>query len=129
MIQGTVAGGDTTSNTYWAPITAEQLANPSGNILLENLLQKLQSGGYKVLIFSQMVCVLDFIEYLLHVKQSKYERLDGSDSASHQAGAVDRFFHMLYQRFLMILITRAGGLGLDLPTADTNVIFDHYWNP
>ena len=54
---------------------------------MENILQTLQSGGHKVLIFSQMVCVLDFLEDLLRVKQSKYESLDGSKSASHQASS------------------------------------------
>ena len=77
-IKGTVADGDTTSNTDWAPITAEQLAKPSRKIILANLLQKLRSGGHKVIIFSQMVCVLDFLEDLLRVKQSKYERLNRS---------------------------------------------------
>ena len=89
MIQSTVADGDITSNIDWSPITAEQLAKPSVNILLEKLLQKLQSGGHKVLIFSQMVCVLEFIEDILRVKQSKYKGLDRSKSASHRAGVVD----------------------------------------
>ena len=129
MIQGTVDDGNTTSNTNWAPITAEKLAKPSGKILLANILQNLQSGGHKVLIFSQMVFVLDFLEDMLRVKQSKYERLDGSNSTSHQVGAIDRFFHMSYQRFAMIFRTRAGGLGLELPASDTNVIFDNDWNP
>ena len=81
-----------------------------------------------ILIFSQMVFVLDFIEGLLFVKQSKYESINGSKYASHQAGAVDRFSHMLYQRFVLISRTRAGGLELYLPAADTNVIFDNDWN-
>ena len=117
MIQGKVS--DTTSKTDWAPITEEQLANLSGKIILANILQNLQSGGHKVLIFSQMVCVLDFLEDPLRVKQSKYESLDGSKSASHQASAVDWFCHLSYQIFVMILRTRAGGLGLDLPAAET----------
>ena len=115
-------------NNDWAPITAEKLANPSVKIISEKLLQKLQSGGHKVLIFSQMVCVLDFSEDMLRVKHSKYERLDGLKSASHQAIAVDRVCHMLYHRFSVILRIRAGRLGFDLPAADTNVIFDNYWN-
>ena len=76
-----------------------------------------------------MVCVLDFIEDLLRVKQSKYERLDGSKSASHHAGAIDRVFNMSYQRIDMIYRTRAGGLRIELPAADTNIIFDNDWNP
>ena len=98
-------------------------------VILEKLLQKLQSGGHKVLIFSHMVCVLDFLEGMLRIKTYKYESLDGSKSASHRAGAVDWFRHMSYQRFLTILRTIAGELGLDLPAADTNVIFDNDWNP
>ena len=85
-------------------------------------------GGHKALMFSQIVCVLGFLKDLLRVKQSKYERLDGSKSASHQSGAVDRFFHISYQRFVMILRTRSGGLGLDLPAVNTNVIFGNDWN-
>ena len=61
MIQGTVTDGDITSNTDWDPITAKQLAKPSGKIILEKNLQKLQRGGNKVLILSQMVCVLEFL--------------------------------------------------------------------
>ena len=129
MIQGIVSDGDTTANIDWDPITAEQLAKPSENmVLLAKLLQKLQSGGHKVLIFSHMVCVLDFIEDPLRVKQSKYERLDGSKSASHRVGAVDWFCRKSYQRFVMILRTRARGMGIGLPAADTDVIFDNDWN-
>ena len=95
MIQSTVADGDNTSNTEWATITSEQLAKPSGKmVLLAKLLQKLQSGGHKVLIFGYTVCVLDFLEDLFRVKKYKYERLYGSKPASHWAGAVDQFFHM-----------------------------------
>ena len=102
---------------------------PLGKIILANLLQKLQRGGHKVLVLSQMVCVLDFLEDLFRVKHSKYERPDGSKSALHQAGAIDRFCHMSYQIIVMILGTRAGGMGLDLPTADRNVIFYNDWKP
>ena len=100
MIQGTVADGDTTLNNDWTPITAENISEPLENILLSKLLQKLQSGGHKVLIFSQMVRVLDFIEDLLRIKQPKYERLDGSKSASHQAGADDWFSTFRINGFL-----------------------------
>ena len=128
MIQGTVADEDNTLNTDWVSITAEQLSKPSGKILLENILKHLQSDGHKVLVFGQMVCVLDFLEGLLHVKHSKYERINGLNSASHQAGAIHQFFHMSYQSFFMILRKIEGGLWLDSPAADTNVIFDNERN-
>ena len=76
-----------------------------------------------------MVFVLGFLEDLLRVKQYKYERLNGLKSASHWDGAVDRVFHKSYQSFVVTLRTRAGGLGIDLPAADIDVIFDNDCNP
>lgn len=111
-------------------LTADQLVKSSGKmVLLVKLLPKLYAGGHKVLIFSQMVRVLDLLEDLLRTKKYRYERLDGSTSASSRAAAVDRFHRRSCQRFVMLLSTRAGGLGLNLTAADTVVIFDSDWNP
>ena len=98
-------------------------------MLLSKLLPKLYDGGHKVLIFSQMVRVLDLLQELLQLKHYKYERLDGSTSASARNAAVDRFRRASFQRFVMLLSTRAGGLGLNLTAADTVIIFDSDWNP
>jgi chromodomain-helicase-DNA-binding protein 7 len=114
----------------WQKLLADQLIQSSGKmVLLMKLLPKLQAGGHKVLIFSQMVRVLDLLEELLRLKKFSYERLDGSTGASNRAAAVDRFNKKSYQRFVMILSTRAGGLGLNLTSADTVIIFDSDWNP
>ena len=96
-------------------------------VILMKLLPKLQSGGHKVLIFSQMVKVLDLLEELLRLNQYSYERLDGSTGASQRQAAVERFNKKSYQRFVMLLSTRAGGLGLNLTSADTVIIFDSDW--
>jgi SNF2 family DNA or RNA helicase len=97
----------------------EQLIKSSGKmVLLEKLLQKLFVDGHKVLIFSQMVRVLDLIEELVKIKGFRYERLDGSTSSSSRTHAVDRFNRKSLKRFVMLLSTRAGGLGLNLTAAD-----------
>jgi SNF2 family DNA or RNA helicase len=114
----------------WHRLLADQLVQSAGKmVILMKLLPKLQSGGHKVLIFSQMVKVLDLLEELLRLNQYSYERLDGSTGASQRHAAVDRFNKKSYQRFVMLLSTRAGGLGLNLTSADTVIIFDSDWNP
>lgn len=111
-------------------IYAEQLVKSSGKmVLMEKLLHKLFDGGHKVLIFSQMVRVLDLLEDLLRIKKYRYERLDGSTSSSSRLHAVERFKKKECNRFVMLLSTRAGGLGLNLTVADIVIIFDSDWNP
>ncbi len=108
-------------------ILAVQLVQSSGKmVILMKLLPKLQSGGHKVLIFSQMVRVLDLLEELLKLNNYSYERLDGSTRASARTAAMSRFNKKSYNRFVMLLSTRAGGLGLNLTSADTVIIFDRY---
>jgi len=111
-------------------VYGEQLIKSSGKfVLLAKLLPKLYAGDHKVLIFSQMVKVLDLLEELLRWKKYRYERLDGSTNATARVSAVERFKRKACQRFVMLLSTRAGGLGLNLTTADCVVIFDSDWNP
>lgn len=56
----------------------EKLVQASGKlVLLDKLLVKLKAGGHKVLIFSQMVRVLDILEDYLRHRHFIYERIDG----------------------------------------------------
>ncbi|KAI9989363.1 hypothetical protein PInf_019641 [Phytophthora infestans] len=98
-------------------------------VLIDKLLPRLNDGGHKVLIFSQMVRVLDIIEDYLRYCGYLYERLDGNIRGNDRQAAVDRFVKPEYKRFVMLLSTKAGGLGLNLTAADTVIIFDSDWNP
>lgn len=98
-------------------------------VLLDKLLPRLKDGGHKVLIFSQMVRVLDIIEDYVRYMGYLHERLDGNIRGNDRQAAVDRFVKPEYNRFVMLLSTKAGGLGLNLTAADTVIIFDSDWNP
>jgi SNF2 family DNA or RNA helicase len=98
-------------------------------VLIDKLLPKLQSGGHKVLIFSQMVRVLDLLEDYLQHKGYSFERLDGSIRGNDRQAAIDRFCKPGSEKFIFLLSTRAGGLGINLTAADTVIIFDSDWNP
>ncbi|XP_051631541.1 LOW QUALITY PROTEIN: chromodomain-helicase-DNA-binding protein 8-like, partial [Manacus candei] len=98
-------------------------------VLLDKLLPKLRQGGHKVLVFSQMVRCLDILEdYLIH-KRYLYERIDGRVRGNLRQAAIDRFSRPDSDRFVFLLCTRAGGLGINLTAADTCIIFDSDWNP
>ncbi|XP_058868476.1 chromodomain-helicase-DNA-binding protein 8 isoform X1 [Acipenser ruthenus] len=98
-------------------------------VLIDKLLPKLKAGGHKVLIFSQMVRCLDILEdYLIH-KRYLYERIDGRVRGNLRQAAIDRFSKPDSDRFVFLLCTRAGGLGINLTAADTCIIFDSDWNP
>lgn len=97
--------------------------------LLDKMLAKLKEQGHRVLIFSQMTKMLDILEDYLHFKKYEYERLDGSIPADVRQERIDRFNMPNSGVFCFLLSTRAGGLGINLATADTVIIFDSDWNP
>uniref|UniRef100_A0A8C4J301 Chromodomain helicase DNA binding protein 8 n=1 Tax=Dromaius novaehollandiae TaxID=8790 RepID=A0A8C4J301_DRONO len=98
-------------------------------VLIDKLLPKLKAGGHKVLIFSQMVRCLDILEDYLIQKRYLYERIDGRVRGNLRQAAIDRFSKPDSDRFVFLLCTRAGGLGINLTAADTCIIFDSDWNP
>uniref|UniRef100_A0A8C8EAM8 Chromodomain helicase DNA binding protein 6 n=1 Tax=Otus sunia TaxID=257818 RepID=A0A8C8EAM8_9STRI len=98
-------------------------------VLIDKLLPKLIAGGHKVLIFSQMVRCLDILEDYLIQSRYTYERIDGRVRGNLRQAAIDRFCKPDSDRFVFLLCTRAGGLGINLTAADTCIIFDSDWNP
>lgn len=98
-------------------------------ILLSKMLKRLKEEGHRVLIFSQMTKMLDLMEDYLEGEGYKYERIDGTITGSLRQEAIDRFNAPGAQQFVFLLSTRAGGLGINLATADTVIIYDSDWNP
>ena len=76
-----------------------------------------------------MTKMLDLLEDFLDGEGYKYERIDGSITGTLRQDAIDRFNQENAEQFAFLLSTRAGGLGINLYTADTVIIYDSDWNP
>jgi chromodomain-helicase-DNA-binding protein 1 len=98
-------------------------------MLLDQLLAKLRRDGHRVLIFSQMVKMLDLLGEYMNYRGYSFQRLDGTIPAASRRLAIEHFNAPGSSDFAFILSTRAGGLGINLMTADTVVLFDSDWNP
>ncbi|KAK4044532.1 P-loop containing nucleoside triphosphate hydrolase protein [Parachaetomium inaequale] len=106
------------------------LITSSGKMmLLDQLLAKLRKDGHRVLIFSQMVKMLDILGDYLRVRGYQFQRLDGTIPAGPRRMAINHFNAEDSDDFCFLLSTRAGGLGINLMTADTVIIYDSDWNP
>lgn len=97
--------------------------------LLDRILPKFKATGHRVLIFFQMTQVMDIMEDYLRLKGMQYLRLDGSTKADERSEMLKLFNAEDSPYFAFLLSTRAGGLGLNLQTADTVIIYDTDWNP
>ena len=98
-------------------------------MLLHKLLPKLKAKGSRVLIFSQMTRVLDIMEDYLRLVKYDYCRIDGSTDGEARDSQMDVFNAPNSPKFAFLLSTRAGGLGINLATADIVILFDSDWNP
>lgn len=95
---------------------------------LDKLLRKLQAGGHRALIFTQMTKMLDILEQFLNIHGHRYLRLDGTTKVEARQMLTDRFNND--NRILaFILSTRSGGLGINLTGADCVIFYDLDWNP
>jgi len=108
----------------------EDLVRASGKFeLLDRMLPKLAAAGHRVLMFTQMTQLMTIMERFFDMRGIKYLRLDGSTSSEERERRMYMFNDPDSPYFIFLLSTRAGGLGLNLATADTVIIFDSDWNP
>ncbi|KAL3096922.1 hypothetical protein niasHS_002638 [Heterodera schachtii] len=98
-------------------------------ILLDKLLSRLKEQGSRVLIFSSMARMLDVLEDYCWWRSYHYCRLDGNTPHEERQKSIDEFNAPNSEKFVFMLTTRAGGLGINLATADVVIIYDSDWNP
>ncbi|KAI9837464.1 MAG: hypothetical protein M1819_007112 [Sarea resinae] len=97
--------------------------------LLDRVLPKFKASGHRVLMFFQMTQIMNIMEDFLRLRGMQYLRLDGSTKSDDRSELLKLFNAPNSEYFCFLLSTRAGGLGLNLQTADTVIIFDSDWNP
>lgn len=110
--------------------TDEHLVHNCGKmVILDKLLPRLQEQGSRVLIFSQMTRMLDILEDYCLWRQYQYCRLDGKTPHEERNRYISEYNADESSKFIFMLSTRAGGLGINLATADVVIIYDSDWNP
>ena len=95
---------------------------------LEKLLRLWHRQNDKVLVFSVSTRLLDILERFMTRHGYVFSRLDGSTNQKHRQTVVDDF-NASRSTFAFLLSTRAGGVGLNIVSANRVVIFDPNWNP
>ncbi|TEA20879.1 Chromatin-remodeling ATPase INO80 [Colletotrichum sidae] len=95
---------------------------------LDQLLFQLKAEGHRVLLYFQMTRMIDLMEEYLTYRNYKYCRLDGSTKLEDRRDTVADF-QTRPEIFIFLLSTRAGGLGINLTSADTVIFYDSDWNP
>lgn len=95
--------------------------------LLDRILPKYFATKHRVLMFFQMTQIMDIAEDYMRWRGYQYLRLDGSIKAEDRGDLLKKFNAPDSPYFIFLLSTRAGGLGLNLQTADTVIIYDSDW--
>lgn len=113
------------SDTY-----GEHLKEASGKlIIVDKLLKKAIGKGEQTLLFSNFTSLLNIIEDYCVMRGFKYSRLDGSTSLADREEQITEFTREGTDQQLFLISTRAGGLGLNLMSANHVILYDSDWNP
>ena len=116
--------------SYEQAVSHRNLVEASSKLqLLSIMLPKLKDRGHRVLLFSQFLDNLDIMEDFLDGLGFQHRRLDGSVGSMEKQKRIDEFNAPNSPYFAFLLSTRAGGVGINLATADTVIILDPDFNP
>ena len=109
---------------------SERIVQGSGKLkMLDRMLPKLKEDDHRVLIFSQFTSMLDILEDYCELREYNFVRLDGETNRVQRRLDVRRYNAPKSPIFIFLISTRAGGLGLNLASADTVILYDSDWNP
>ena len=98
--------------------------------ILDVLLKKIHSEtNNKVLIFSQMTTLLNILDDYCRYRQFSYLRMDGQTSSEDRDKRIEEFQNPNSDKWLFLISTRAGGLGINLHAANIVILYDSDWNP
>merc|ERR1719158_915031 len=113
------------------PYTTDEhlVYNSAKMMVVDKLLPKLQAQGSRVLIFTQMSRMLDILEDYCWFRGYQYCRIDGQTAHEDRDRQIQEYNAENSSKFLFMLSTRAGGLGINLYTADVVILYDSDWNP
>ncbi|CAO3690156.1 unnamed protein product [Rhizopus stolonifer] len=124
LIDGVESPRESEEETHRAMIDAcEKLK------FFHQMLAKLRAQGHRVLVFSTMTRALDVLDDYLTYEGIEFVRLDGGDSERERVRSIDAFNAPKSKVDVFLLSTRAGGVGINLATADTIIIWDSDFNP
>ncbi|XP_053553077.1 SWI/SNF-related matrix-associated actin-dependent regulator of chromatin subfamily A containing DEAD/H box 1 [Bombina bombina] len=95
---------------------------------LDHMLSEIKKKGERVVLFSQFTMMLDILEFFLKHHQHRYVRLDGKTQISERIHLIDEF-NTDMDIFIFLLSTKAGGLGINLTSANNVILHDIDCNP
>ena len=111
-------------------VNADELAAQSGKLkVLDRLLSRLKASGHRVVLFSQFTSMLDILGEFLTLRGYAFARLDGSTNRVQRTVDIMQYNRPGSDKFVFLLSTKAGGLGVNLQSADTCILYDSDWNP
>lgn len=124
-IQDKIRGEVYTQQDY----VAKMLDYSSKMIVLDKLIVKYKRETKKMLIFSQFTEMLKLIEEFLTFRKIMHRKIDGATKARDRQNAIEAFNSNPEVFEIFLLSTKAGGLGINLTSANVVLIYDSDWNP